>query len=104
MELKYNVDEMTWTQFMDEFNDQFFNANIMRAHQDQLDNLQQGDMMVIEVVTKFKTRLRLCLGAATTDQAKVRRVIRAFRSNIAVHVDHGIYPLANIEKCYHAAL
>ena len=28
MKPKYNVDEMAWAQFMDEFNDQFFNANI----------------------------------------------------------------------------
>ena len=94
-QLKYNVDEMTWAQFTDEFNDQFFNANITRAHWDQLDNLQQGDMTVIEVDS---------LIAATTDQKKVRWLIRAFCSNIMVHVDDGIYPPPNIKECYRVVL
>ena len=40
IELKYNMDEMTWAQFNDEFNDQFFNANITKANWDQLDSLE----------------------------------------------------------------
>lgn len=34
MEIKYNVDEMTWAQFTDEFHEQYFNANITREHWD----------------------------------------------------------------------
>ena len=57
-----------------------------------------------EVITKFKRLLHLCPGAATTNQEKVRRLIRAFHLDIAVHVDHGIYPPANIEEFYCIAL
>ena len=61
-------------------------------------------MTVIELVTKFKILLQLCLRAATTEREKVRRLIKALRPEISVHVDHEVYPLANIEECYHAAL
>ena len=31
-ELKYSVNEMTWAQFIDEFNDLFLNTNITRVY------------------------------------------------------------------------
>ena len=57
-------------------------------------------MTVTKLVTKFKRLLRLYPGAATTEREKVRRLIKALCLEIFVHVDHGVYPLANIEECY----
>lgn len=41
VEIKYNVNEMTWAQFTDEFNEYYFNVKINREYWDQFNNLQR---------------------------------------------------------------
>ncbi|WP_171949913.1 hypothetical protein, partial [Proteus mirabilis] len=48
VERKHNVNEMTWVQFTEEFNEKYFNANITREHWDQLNDIRQGNMTVTE--------------------------------------------------------
>ena len=45
---------MTWGEFVGEFNQKYYNQAAMRAKQNEFLNLKQGNMTVIEAVTKFE--------------------------------------------------
>lgn len=100
MELKYNVNEMTWEVFTREFNEQYFNMNITREHYDEFNDLRQGDRIVTEAVTKFNYLARLCPSLVPYEREKVRRMIRMFCLEIAVHVDNGVHPPTTVAECY----
>ncbi|KAL5545016.1 hypothetical protein UlMin_008800 [Ulmus minor] len=49
-----DVTEMTWADFVSEFNQKYYKSAILRAQQDEFMNLKQGSMTVIEAVNKFE--------------------------------------------------
>ena len=52
VKLRRNVHAMTWGEFVGEFNQKYYNQAAMRAKQKEFLNLKQGNMTVIEAVTK----------------------------------------------------
>ncbi|GMN66000.1 hypothetical protein TIFTF001_035068 [Ficus carica] len=53
MQMRRNVLEMTWNDFIQEFNDKFYNQMAMKAQQNEFNNIKQGSMSVTEAVRKF---------------------------------------------------
>ena len=51
--MKGNVNEMTWADFVGEFNKKFFNMRAMNAQQQEFNNLKQGTMTVNDAMRKF---------------------------------------------------
>ena len=60
--LRRNVEVMTLTEFVEEFNTKFFNMRAMNAQ--QKDNLKQGSTTLTGAVTKYKIATTLPLSCA----------------------------------------
>ena len=52
-------EQLTWTQFVEEFKDMYFNEDALVTQHDEFNNLQHGTMTVMEVVQKFEQLARL---------------------------------------------
>ena len=104
VQLKYDVSQMTWKQFTDEFNERFFNATITAEYWDQWNSLQQGTINVTKLMNKFQRLLRLCPEAIVNEKDKVRHLVKALRPDISVHVYQGDKLPVTIEECFHIAL
>ena len=55
-----NVQEMTWIDFLDEFNKKFLNPTALSVHQTEFLNFKQGNMTVAEAVRKFEQFAKCC--------------------------------------------
>ncbi|KAK6146375.1 hypothetical protein DH2020_020244 [Rehmannia glutinosa] len=97
IEQSRDVNRMTWADFLKEFNEKFFHMNITRKHYDEFEGLRQGDMTVIDVVTKFDQLARLCPGMVRDEEVRVRRLIKVLRPEIAVIVDGASPPNTQAE-------
>ena len=104
MQLKYNVDQMTWAQFTEEFDEHFFNVTIKVEYWDQLNSLLQGTITVTEQMNKYRRLLCLCLEPATNEREKVRRLVKALRPDISGHVYQGDRLPASIEEFFRITL
>lgn len=50
VELKRNVDEMTWQDFIEEFKERYFNLDNMAAQKDEFNNFRQGNLSVVDAM------------------------------------------------------
>ncbi|XP_024028001.1 uncharacterized protein LOC112093555 [Morus notabilis] len=104
VELKRNVDEMTWQDFIEEFNERYFNLDNMAAQEDEFNNFRQGNLSVVDAVQKFKQLARLCPHMVTSEREEVRRMMKMFRTDLAVVISGGGRPLATVEDCVGRAI
>ncbi|KAL5570456.1 hypothetical protein UlMin_027031 [Ulmus minor] len=70
-----NVQDMTWDEFIIEFNQKYYNRMAMRAQQNEFINIKQGSMSVTKAVRKFDQLARLCPYLVPTEEERVRRML-----------------------------
>ncbi|GMN26876.1 hypothetical protein TIFTF001_046097 [Ficus carica] len=87
--LQRDVTQMTLEDFVEEFKEKYFNTEIMEAQQDEFDKFRQGNLSVAEAVKKFEQLARLCPHLISSERDKVRRMMRMFRSDLAVVISNG---------------
>ncbi|KAL5583600.1 hypothetical protein UlMin_016042 [Ulmus minor] len=79
VKMRRNVQDMTWDEFIVEFNQKYYNRMAMRAQQNEFINIKQGNMSVTEAVRKFDQLARLCPYLVPTEEERVRRMLEMFR-------------------------
>ncbi|MCQ7926442.1 retrotransposon gag domain-containing protein, partial [Salmonella enterica] len=94
-----DVDHMTWEDFLEEFQREYYSTAVLQTHQDELNKLKQGDMTVSEAVRCFNQLARLCPSMVATEKERVRRLMEMFRSDIALIVDSGKDPPLTATSC-----
>ncbi|GMN23203.1 hypothetical protein TIFTF001_043652 [Ficus carica] len=103
-ELQRDVTQMTWEDFVEEFKEKYFNTEIMEAQQDEFDKFRQGNLSVVEAVKKFEQLARLCPHLISSERDKVRRMMRMFRSDLAVVISSGPHPPLTVAECVSRAI
>ncbi|GMN36424.1 hypothetical protein TIFTF001_042434 [Ficus carica] len=83
VQMRRNVLNMSWQDFVDEFRAMFYNKEVLAAQQDELTSFTQGSMTVMEAVKKFEQLARLCPNLITSETEKVRLMMKMFRTDIA---------------------
>ncbi|KAL5574614.1 hypothetical protein UlMin_016313 [Ulmus minor] len=78
VKMRRNVQDMTWDEFIVEFNQKYYNRMAMRAQQNEFINIKQGSMSVTEAVRKFDQLARLCPFLVRTEEERVRRMLEMF--------------------------
>ena len=73
-----NVWEMTWADFVYEFNKNFFNPTTLSAQQTEFLNFKQDNMTVAEVVMKFERIAKLCPYLVLIEEQRVKRMLEMF--------------------------
>ncbi|KAL5546500.1 hypothetical protein UlMin_006187 [Ulmus minor] len=104
VKLRRNVHAMTWVEFVGEFNQKYYNQAAMRAKQKEFLNLKQGNMTVIEAVTKFEQLARLCPSLVATEEERTRKMMDMFCPDIALAIESGGSPLVSVAECVERAL
>ncbi|KAL5574595.1 hypothetical protein UlMin_016294 [Ulmus minor] len=79
VKMRRNVQDMTWDEFIVEFNQKYYNRMAMRAQQNEFINIKQGSMSVTEVVRKFDQLARFCPYLVPNEEERVRRMLEMFR-------------------------
>ncbi|KAL5539165.1 hypothetical protein UlMin_046037 [Ulmus minor] len=95
---------MTWREFVGEFNQKYYNQAAMRAKQKEFLNLKQGNMTVIEAVTKFEQLARLCPSLVATEEERTRKMMDMFCPDIALAIESGGSPPVSVAECVERAL
>ncbi|KAL5554706.1 hypothetical protein UlMin_042107 [Ulmus minor] len=75
VKMRRNVQDMTWDEFIVEFNQKYYNRMAMRAQQNEFINIKQGSMSVTQVVRKFDQLARLCPYLVPTEEERVKRML-----------------------------
>ncbi|GMN33421.1 hypothetical protein TIFTF001_046700 [Ficus carica] len=104
IELSSDISQMTWEDFVQEFNEQYFNMSVTREHYDEFNNFRQGNLSVTEAVKRFNQLARLCPYMVPNEQERLRRMIGMLKPEIAVIVDSGTTPPTTTAECVKCAL
>ncbi|GMN64085.1 hypothetical protein TIFTF001_033165 [Ficus carica] len=104
VQIRRDVTQMTWEDFVDEFNEKYFNTEVMEAQQDEFNKFRQGNLSVAEAVKKFEQLARLCPHLISSKRDKVRRMMRMFRSDLAVIISSGPHPPITAAECVSRAI
>ncbi|GMN27167.1 hypothetical protein TIFTF001_046119 [Ficus carica] len=104
VQIRRDVTQMTWEDFVEEFKEQYFNTEVMEAQQDEFDKFRQGNLSVAEAVKKFEQLARLCPRLISSERDKVRRMMRMFRSDLAVVISSGPHPPLTVAECVSRAI
>ncbi|GMN31817.1 hypothetical protein TIFTF001_049720 [Ficus carica] len=104
IELSRDISQMIWENFIQEFNEQYFNMSVTREHYDEFNNFRQGNLSVTEAVKRFNQLARLCPHMVPNEQERLRRMIGMLRPEIAVIVDSGTAPPTTTAECVKCAL
>ncbi|KAL5561951.1 hypothetical protein UlMin_031698 [Ulmus minor] len=99
-----DVTEMTWADFVSEFNQKYYNSAILRAQQDEFMNLKQGSMTVIEAVNKFEQLSRVCPHMLRTEEDRLKRMMDMFKPDIALAIESGGSPPTKVARCVERAV
>ncbi|KAL5571846.1 hypothetical protein UlMin_021443 [Ulmus minor] len=99
-----DVTEMTWADFVSEFNQKYYNSAILRAQQDEFMNLKQGSMTVIEAVNKFEQLSRVCPHMLRTEEDRLKRMMDMFKPDIALAIESGGSPPTTVARCVERAV
>ncbi|KAL5564662.1 hypothetical protein UlMin_027826 [Ulmus minor] len=73
VKMRRNVQDMTWDEFIVEFNQKYYNRMAMRAQQNEFINIKQGSMSITEAVRKFDQLARLCPYLVPTEEEREER-------------------------------
>ncbi|KAL5582106.1 hypothetical protein UlMin_014548 [Ulmus minor] len=95
---------MTWEEFVREFNQKYYNQATMRVKQKEFLNLKQGNMTVIEAVTKFEQLARLCPSLVATEEERTRKMMDMLCPDIALAIESGGSPPVSVAECVERAL
>ena len=66
---------MTWGDFLEEFNNKYYNGSILAAKATEFSNLWQGNLLAIKYIWKFDRLAWYALDMITTNTAKVNNFI-----------------------------
>lgn len=73
-----NVQEMTWADFVYEFNKKFFNSTTLSAQQTEFLNFKQDNMIVAMAMKKFERLDKLYPYLVPTEEQQVKRMLEMF--------------------------
>ncbi|GMN23867.1 hypothetical protein TIFTF001_047595 [Ficus carica] len=104
VQIRRDVTQMTWEDFVEEFKEQYFNTEVMEVQQDEFDKFRQGNLSVAEAVKKFEQLARLCPHLISSERDKVRRMMRMFRSDLEVVISSGPHPPLTVAECVSRAI
>ncbi|GMN27937.1 hypothetical protein TIFTF001_049409 [Ficus carica] len=104
VQIRWDVTQMTWEDFVDEFKEKYFNIEDMEAQQDELSNFRQGNLSVAEAVQKFEQLARLCPHIFSSERDKVRKMTKMFRADLAVVINSGQYRPTTVADCVSRAV
>ena len=80
---------MTWADFLEEFNNKYYNLSILAAKVIEFSNLKQGNLLVIEYIQKFDRLARYASDMVASDTARVNCFLEGLKSKLARDVDMG---------------
>ncbi|GMN45130.1 hypothetical protein TIFTF001_014312 [Ficus carica] len=98
VQLRRNVTNISWQDFMNEFRVMYYNKEILAAQRDEFNSMKQGSMTVLEAVKKFEQLARLCPELVPNETEKVRRMMKMFRTDIAKEARAQIFKAKKEEK------
>nr|GMN28710.1 hypothetical protein TIFTF001_049465 [Ficus carica]GMN28767.1 hypothetical protein TIFTF001_049469 [Ficus carica] len=104
VQMRRNVANMGWQDFVAEFSTMYYNGEILAVQQDEFTSFKQGSMSVLEAVNKFEQLARLCPELVPNEKEKVRRMMKMFRTDIAKQVSVGSSPPTLIADCISRAI
>ncbi|GMN30853.1 hypothetical protein TIFTF001_046458 [Ficus carica] len=103
IELSRDISQMIWEDFVQEFNEQYFNMSVTREHYDEFNNFRQGNLSVTEAVKRFNQLARLRPHMVPNEQERLRRMIGMLKPEIAVIVDSRTAPPTTTDECVKCA-
>ncbi|KAL5540269.1 hypothetical protein UlMin_046310 [Ulmus minor] len=83
VKLTRDVNIMSWADFMEEFNQKYYNSAILRVQEDEFLSMKQGTMIVIEAL---------------------RRIMDMIRPDITLAIESGGSPPRTVAKCVERAI
>ncbi|GMN19321.1 hypothetical protein TIFTF001_046937 [Ficus carica] len=104
VQIRRDVSQMTWEDFVDEFKEKYFNTEVMEAQHDEFNSFRQGNLSVAKAVKKFEQLARLCPHLISFERDKVKRMMRMFHSDLAVVISSGPYPPITVAECVSRAI
>ncbi|GMN25138.1 hypothetical protein TIFTF001_047703 [Ficus carica] len=104
VQMRRNVANMGWQDFVAEFSTMYYNGEILAVQQDEFTSFKQGSMSVLEAVNKFEQLARLCPELVPNEKEKVRRMMKMFRTDIAKQVSAGSSPPTLVADCISRAM
>ncbi|GMN47568.1 hypothetical protein TIFTF001_016745 [Ficus carica] len=104
VQIRRDVTQMTWEDFVEEFKEKYFNTEVMEAQQDEFDKFRQGNLSVAEAVKKFEQLAHLGPHLISSERDKVRRMMRMFRSDLAVVISSGPHPPLTVAELVSRAI
>ncbi|KAL5564366.1 hypothetical protein UlMin_027530 [Ulmus minor] len=99
-----NLRQQLQEEFVGEFNQKYYNQAAMRAKQKEFLNLKQGNMTVIEAVTKFEQLARLCPSLVATEEERTQKMMDMFFPDIALAIESGGSLPISVAECVERAL
>ncbi|GMN18935.1 hypothetical protein TIFTF001_048557 [Ficus carica] len=104
VQMRRNVANMDWQDFVAEFSTMYYNGEILAVQQDEFTSFKQGSMSVVEAVNKFEQLGRLCPELVPNEKEKVRRMMKMFRTDISKQVSAGSSPPTLVADCISRAM
>ncbi|GMN27666.1 hypothetical protein TIFTF001_044148 [Ficus carica] len=104
VQMRRNVANMDWQDFVAEFSTMYYNGEILAVQQDEFTSFKQGSMSVVEAVNKFEQLSRLCPELVPNEKEKVRRMMKMFRTDISKQVSAGSSPPTLVADCISRAM
>ncbi|KAL5564637.1 hypothetical protein UlMin_027801 [Ulmus minor] len=104
VKLRRNVTEMTWEEFIIEFNLKYYNQVSMRAKQSELINLRQGKMTMTKAIRKFDQLARLCPTLVRMEEDRVIRLLEVFWPELTTLIETREHPPTTMADCVSRAL
>ncbi|KAL5543861.1 hypothetical protein UlMin_007645 [Ulmus minor] len=104
VKLRRTVQEMTWNDFISEYNLKYYNRMAMIALENEFINLKQGAMSVTEALRKFDQLARLFPFLVPTEEERVRRMLEILQPELALVIESGHNPPTTMAECVERAL
>ena len=84
-----DITQMTWVDFLEEFNNKYYNVSILAAKVTEFSNLKQGNLPAIEYIRKFDRLARYAPDMVSTDTARANHFLEGLKPELARDVDMG---------------
>ncbi|GMN29817.1 hypothetical protein TIFTF001_047969 [Ficus carica] len=95
---------MTWEDFIQEFNEQYFNISVTREYYNEFNNFRQENLSVTETVKRFNQLARMCPHMVPNKEEWLKRMIGMLRPEIVVIVDSRTTPPTTTAECVRCVL
>ena len=86
-----------WETFMTQFTDKYVHSHIKRHKAIELQQLKQGNMTVLEYVTKFERLARYARELIDTGQKKITKFLEGLNP-VIIRDATGVVPLATLDE------